>query len=232
MTAVKTTAEGGHGGLSFLVLEKGMPGFEVTGKLEKLGWAASDTGELSFTDVHVPAENLLGEENKGFYLIMANFQWERLLMALGAVGGMQATFERTLAYAKEREAFGRQIGNFQAIRHKLAEMATTIEVARAHTYNCLRLYANGHDALREVSIAKLFCTEAAVRGRRRGRPDPRRLRLHARVRRRARPARRPAGPDRRRLERDHEGDHRQDAGAVGADKLPAELRSSKRQRQD
>jgi acyl-CoA dehydrogenase len=163
VTAVKTTADGGHGGLSFLVLEKGMPGFEVSRKLEKLGWAASDTAELSFSDVHVPAENLLGEENKGFYLIMANFQWERLLMALGAVGGMQAIFERTLAYAKEREAFGRPIGNFQAIRHKLAEMATTIEVARAHAYNCLRLYANGHDALREVSIAKLFCTEAAVR---------------------------------------------------------------------
>jgi acyl-CoA dehydrogenase len=72
-------------------------------------------------------------------------------------------FERTLAYAKEREAFGRKIGHFQAIRHKLAEMATTIEVARAHAYNCLRLYAAGHDALREVSIAKLFCTEAAVR---------------------------------------------------------------------
>ena len=99
MTAVKTTQEGGHHGLSFLVLEKGMPGFEVTGKLEKLGWHASDTGELSFSDVRVPEENLLGEENKGFYLIMANFQWERISMALGAVGGMQATFERTLEYA-------------------------------------------------------------------------------------------------------------------------------------
>ena len=70
-----------------------MPGFEVTGKLEKMGWHASDTGELSFTDVEVPAENLLGEENEGFYLIMANFQWERLMMALGAVGGMQRAFD-------------------------------------------------------------------------------------------------------------------------------------------
>ncbi len=163
VTAVKTTQEGGHHGISFLVLEKDMPGFEVTSKLEKLGWAASDTAELAFTDVHVPAENLLGDENKGFHLIMANFQWERLLMALGAVGGMQAMFERSLAYAKEREAFGRPIGNFQAIRHKLAEMATTIETSRSLAYSGLRMFAAGLDALREVSIAKLYCTEAAVR---------------------------------------------------------------------
>ena len=156
MTAVKTTQEGGHHGLSFLVLEKGMPGFEVSRKLEKLGWHASDTGELSFSDVRVPEENLLGEENKGFYLIMANFQWERLSMALGAVGGMQATFERTLEYAKERQAFGRPIGHFQAIRHKLAEMATKIEAARDFTYHGLRLFVSGQDALKEVSIAKLF----------------------------------------------------------------------------
>jgi acyl-CoA dehydrogenase len=163
VTAVKTTQEGGHHGLSFFVLEKGMDGFTVSRKLEKLGWHASDTGELSFQDVRVPAENLLGEENKGFYLIMANFQWERLLMALGAVGGMQATFERTLAYATEREAFGRPIGRFQAIRHKLAEMATLIEATRDYTYHCLRLFVSGQDCLKEVSIAKLFACDAAVK---------------------------------------------------------------------
>jgi acyl-CoA dehydrogenase len=163
VTAVKTTEAGGHHGLSFLVLEREMPGFTVSRKLEKLGWHASDTGELSFQDVRVPAENLLGEENKGFYQIMANFQWERLSMALGAVGGMEATFARTLAYAKEREAFGRQIGRFQAIRHKLAEMATLIEAARDYSYHCLRLFISGQDCLSEVSIAKMFCTEAAVK---------------------------------------------------------------------
>jgi acyl-CoA dehydrogenase len=163
VTAVKTTQEGGHHGLSFLVIERELEGFAVSRKLEKLGWHASDTGELSFTDVRVPAENLLGEENQGFYLIMANFQWERLLMALGAVGGMQATFERTLAYAKEREAFGRPIGHFQALRHKLAEMATLIEAARDYTYNALRLYVEGHDPLKEVTIAKLFACDAAVK---------------------------------------------------------------------
>ena len=87
--AVKTTQDGGHHGISFLILEREMPGYEVTRKLEKMGWHASDTGELSFTDVEVPEENLLGPENRGFYLIMANFQWERLLMALGAVGAIR-----------------------------------------------------------------------------------------------------------------------------------------------
>jgi acyl-CoA dehydrogenase len=163
VTAVKTTQEGGHQGLSFLVIEKGTEGFTVSRKLEKLGWHASDTGELSFQDVHVPAENLLGEENQGFYLIMANFQWERLLMALGAVGGMEATFERTLSYAKERQAFGRPIGSFQAIRHKLAEMATLIEACRDFTYHALRLFVGGHECIKEVSIAKLFCCDAAVK---------------------------------------------------------------------
>ena len=89
VTAVKTTEEGGHQGLSFLIIEREMEGFEPSKKLEKLGWHASDTGELAFSDVFVPDENLLGEENKGFYLIMANFQWERLLMALGAVAAME-----------------------------------------------------------------------------------------------------------------------------------------------
>jgi acyl-CoA dehydrogenase len=163
VTAVKTTQDGGHHGLSFLVSEKGTDGFEVSRKLEKLGWHASDTGELSFQDARVPAENLLGEENQGFYLIMANFQWERLAMALGAVGGMQATFERTLEYAKQRQAFGRPIGRFQAIRHKLAEMATLIEAARDFTYHSLRLSLSGQECLKEVSIAKLFACDVAVR---------------------------------------------------------------------
>jgi acyl-CoA dehydrogenase len=158
--ACKTTEDGGHHGISFLVLERDMPGYEVVNKLEKMGWHSSDTGELSFTDVEVPEENLLGEENGGFYLIMANFQWERLTMALGALGGMQRVFEETLRYAKEREAFGRAIGRFQAIRHKFAEMSVKIEVSRALTYNCLRKFAAGEDATREVTQAKLLTQRA------------------------------------------------------------------------
>jgi acyl-CoA dehydrogenase len=155
VSAVKTTEEGGHGGISFLVIEKGMDGFSVSRKLEKLGWHASDTAELAFDDVFVPEENLLGEENKGFYLIMANFQWERLLMALGSVGGMQATLERTIQFALERQAFGRPIAKHQAIRHKLAEMAVKAETGRALTYHALWLFAGGQDAIREVTMAKL-----------------------------------------------------------------------------
>ena len=155
VTAVKTTEEGGHQGISFLVIEKGMEGFSVSRKLEKLGWHASDTGELAFNDVFVPDENLLGEENKGFYLIMANFQWERLVMALGSVGGMQAMLDRTIQFALERETFGRPIAKHQAIRHKIAEMAVKVETGRAVTYNALRLFAEGQDAIREVTIAKL-----------------------------------------------------------------------------
>ncbi|MGE5232665.1 MAG: acyl-CoA dehydrogenase family protein [Acidobacteriota bacterium] len=160
--AVKTTREGGHGGISFLVLEREMPGYEVARKLEKMGWHSSDTGELSFTDVEVPEENLLGEENEGFKLIMANFAWERLLMAIGAVGAMQRLLEATVAYALDREAFGRPIGRFQAIRHQVAEMATRAEAARAITYNALRLFHEGQDCIGEVTMAKLVTQRAVL----------------------------------------------------------------------
>jgi acyl-CoA dehydrogenase len=160
--ACKTTQEGGHQGISFLILEREMPGYEVAQKLEKLGWHSSDTGELSFTDVEVPEENLLGEENQGFKLIMANFAWERLLMAIGAVGAMQRLIETTVTYAKEREAFGRPIGNFQTIRHKVAEMATKAETSKALTYNALRLFHEGQDCIKEVTMAKLVTQRAVL----------------------------------------------------------------------
>jgi acyl-CoA dehydrogenase len=163
VTAVKTTPDGGHHGLSFLVVDKGMDGFSVSRKLEKLGWHASDTAELAFQDVFVPDENLLGEENKGFYLIMANFQWERLGMALGAVGKQLYLLERALAYVNERSAFGRPIGRFQVTRHKIAEIALRAEAGRSLTYNALRLFVGGHDALRETTMAKLLTQRDCVR---------------------------------------------------------------------
>jgi acyl-CoA dehydrogenase len=159
VTAVKTTAEGGHHGISFLIIDRG-PGVESS-KIEKMGWHASDTALISFDDVAVPEENLLGDENQGFYLIMANFQWERIMMALGAVGAMQAMFERTLAYAKERTAFGRPIGSHQVIRHKLAEIALRIEAGRDLTYHGLRRFVDGADAVQEVTMAKLATQRAA-----------------------------------------------------------------------
>ena len=151
VTAVKTTEAGGHHGLSFLVLEKEMPGFTVSRKLEKLGWHASDTAELAFQDVFVPKENLLGEENKGFYLIMAGFQWERLAMALGAVGSMGAVLEETVERLPAGERF----------RHAVAELAIRHEASRSLTYHALRLFAGGSDALREVTAAKLLSQRAA-----------------------------------------------------------------------
>jgi acyl-CoA dehydrogenase len=159
VTAVKTTGEGGHHGISFLIVDR--QDAVSASKIEKMGWHASDTALISFDDAFVPEENLLGQENQGFYLIMANFQWERLLMALGAVASMQLCFDRTLAFALERKAFGREIGHFQVIRHKLAEIATTIETARALTYHALRLFHTGQDAVREVTMAKLASQRAA-----------------------------------------------------------------------
>ncbi len=160
VTAAKTTAEGSHRGLSFLIVEPG-EGVEAN-PIEKMGWQASDTALISFDDVFVPEENLLGEENRGFYLIMANFQWERLLMSLGAVGAMQTWFERTLEYAKERRAFGKPIGEHQAIRHKFAEMMTTIDAGRTLTYDALRLFVEDRNPVNEVTMAKLFTQRACV----------------------------------------------------------------------
>jgi acyl-CoA dehydrogenase len=150
VTAVKTTEEGGHHGISFLILERDMDGFETSRKLEKLGWRASDTAELAFSDVFVPDENLLGEENRGFGLIMANFQWERLIMALGAVASMESVIERVVA----AEPGSRW-------RHAVAEMAMKHEAARALTYHALRLFADDGNAVREVTEAKLLSQRAA-----------------------------------------------------------------------
>ena len=156
VVAVKTDRDKGYAGLSQFIVERDNPGFETSKKLKKLGWKASDTGELAFMDCRIPADALLGEENKGFIQIMTNFVWERMIMALGAVAGAQLLFDVSLAYAKEREAFGQPIGKFQAISHMLADMATKIELGRAYTYHVLKLYAEGGNPLKEVAMAKLF----------------------------------------------------------------------------
>ena len=160
VTAAKTTPEGGHHGISFFIVERGEG--VTSSPLEKLGWHASDTAEIGYNDVFVPEENLLGEENQGFYMIMANFQWERLMMALGAIGAMKGVYAMTIDYAHERNAFGKPISNFQVIRHKFAEMATNIEAARAITYNALRLFIEGKEPLTEVTMAKLFTQRLLV----------------------------------------------------------------------
>src|SRR5438874_1184423 len=158
VTAVKTTAEGGHHGISFLIVERGEGVSSV--KLEKLGWHASDTATIAFEDVFVPEENLLGPLHEGFKLIMANFQWERLAMALGAVGAMRLAWERTAAFAREREAFGRPLTGHQAIRHRLADLATSVYTCRCVTYDALRRFVAGEEPISEVTMAKLLTQRA------------------------------------------------------------------------
>ncbi|SEH12043.1 acyl-CoA dehydrogenase family protein [Thermoleophilum album] len=159
--AARTRPEGGHRGLSFFLVDTDRPGI-TRRPLEKLGWHASDTAEIALDGVVVPDDALLGEEHAGFYLIMANFQWERLLMALGAVGSMRVLLELAIARARARRVRGRPLGSFQAIRHRIAELATVLSVGEALTYHALRLFADGLDAVREVTQAKLFTQRAAV----------------------------------------------------------------------
>jgi acyl-CoA dehydrogenase len=159
VTAVKTTADGGHHGMSFLIVDRqdGM----TSSKLDKMGWHASDTATIAFDDVFVPEENLLGPEHEGFRLIMANFQWERLLMALGAVAAMQVALERTLEYTRERRAFGRPVAGHQAIRHELVDVATTVHTCRCLTYDALERFVAGQEPLQQVTMAKLVTQRAA-----------------------------------------------------------------------
>jgi acyl-CoA dehydrogenase len=159
VTAAKTTSEGGHHGLSFFLVDR--QDAVSASKIEKLGWHASDTALIAYEDAFVPEENLLGRENEGFYLIMANFQWERLVMALGAVGAMQIAYDKTVAFAKERNAFGRPLSGFQALRHKLADIATTVHTCRVVTYDALERFVRTEgDAVKEVTMAKLATQRA------------------------------------------------------------------------
>jgi acyl-CoA dehydrogenase len=158
VTAAKTTPEGGHHGISFFIVDRG-EGI-TSAKLEKLGWHASDTATIAYQDVFVPDEALLGELHGGFKLIMANFQWERLAMALGAVGAMRLAWERTAQFARERNAFGRPLSGHQVIRHKLADLAASAYQARCVTYDALRRFVAGEEPLREVTMAKLLTQRA------------------------------------------------------------------------
>jgi acyl-CoA dehydrogenase len=161
VTAVKTrktSPPARHHDISFLIVDRGEG--VSSAKLEKLGWHASDTATISFQDVFVPEENLLGELHEGFKLIMANFQWERLAMALGAVGAMTLAWERTAAFAHERQAFGRPLSGHQAIRHKLADLATSVYTCRCVTYDALRRFVASEEPLKEVAMAKLLTQRA------------------------------------------------------------------------
>ena len=157
------TSERRHAGISMFLVERDTPGFTVSRRLDKMGMRASDTAELSLQDCPVPALNLLGEEGRGFHQLAAGLQRERIMAAVLALSGAAQALEDTLAYVRERHAFGEPLAAKQALRHRLADMATEIEAARHLVYHAASLYTAGRDCVTEVSMAKLFATEVANR---------------------------------------------------------------------
>jgi acyl-CoA dehydrogenase len=160
--AVRTGGDG-YSGISLLLIEKGTPGFTLGKKLKKMGWHASDTAELFFEDCLVPTSNLIGPENGGFRCITTNFMKERLSLAVMAYMTAQLALDEALNYVKEREAFGRPIGKYQVIRHKLVDMATEVEIAREFTYRVAAKMQANQTPIKEIAMAKNFATDVAER---------------------------------------------------------------------
>ncbi len=158
--AVRTGGEGAHG-ISLLLIESDTPGYSVSEPLKKTGWWASDTAEIYFDDCRVPKENLIGEENQGFYGIMANFQSERLSLAVMANMTARMALEESIKYAKERQVFGKPIMGFQVNRHKIVDMATLIEASTEFTYRVAAKMNAGVDQIKEVSMAKNFACDVS-----------------------------------------------------------------------
>jgi alkylation response protein AidB-like acyl-CoA dehydrogenase len=159
VTAVKTDPSQRHKGISLLVIERGMPGFERGRKLEKLGIHGQDTAELFFNDVRVPVANLLGEEGQGFKYMVSNLPCERLSIAVGALAASRAALEWTLEYVKERKAFGQTIASFQSTRHALADLRTEIEVGQVFLDRCTVALNDDTLTAEQAAMAKLWCTE-------------------------------------------------------------------------
>jgi citronellyl-CoA dehydrogenase len=158
--AVRTgPKDSGYGGISLVLFPTKTRGFKVTRKIKKAGNHASDTAELSFEDCRIPRRYLLGEENHGFYYIMMNFQGERLIAAVKAVASSQFNLDNTIRYMQERAAFGRPILKFQVWRHTMAELHTEVEAARWLTYRACDLFNRKQDAVKEITMAKLFAGE-------------------------------------------------------------------------
>jgi acyl-CoA dehydrogenase len=145
--------------VSIVLVEKGTPGFTVSRALDKHGWRSSDTAELAFEECRIPAGNLLGQEGRGFYAIMRNFQNERIVISAMAMGEAQAALELTLDYVRTRKAFGAPLWEKQAIRQKLAMLAAKVEAGRQLVHHAAWMDAQGLDATREVSMAKAYCGE-------------------------------------------------------------------------
>ena len=151
----KTDAQRGHRGFTLIVVPTDTPGFSVARKLEKVGNHCSDTAELVFEDVRVPVANRVGEEGMGFIYQMKQFQKERMIAAIGAVGAAQAMLERTVHYVKDRTVFGEPLARKQHVQFTLAELQTDIDLLRQFNYHCVRMYVANEECTRETSMAKL-----------------------------------------------------------------------------
>ncbi|MDP3969144.1 MAG: acyl-CoA dehydrogenase family protein [Nocardioides sp.] len=159
IVVARTDPDAGHQGISLLVVEEGMEGFERGRNLDKVGLKAQDTAELSFNDVVVPKENVLGEVGSGFISLMINLPQERLSIAVIAAAACERVLELSLDYAKEREAFGKPIGKFQNTRFMLAEMATETHIARTFVDDCITRHLKGELDTSLASMAKYWTTE-------------------------------------------------------------------------
>ena len=156
ITCAVRTGDAGPHGISLLVIESNSPGYSVSDKLKKTGWWSSDTGQIFFDNCRVPAANLIGLENEGFYIIMENFQSERLQLAVMANMTSQIALEESINYAKQRKAFGKPISGFQVLRHKIVDMATLVEASREFTYRVAAKIDAGINQIKEISMAKNF----------------------------------------------------------------------------
>ena len=157
--AAKTDPAAGTKGISMFIVEKGTPGFSVARPLDKMGWRSSDTAELVFQDCRIPAENLLGEEGRGFYQVMKNFQNERIALGAQAMGEASKALEITLDYVKQRKAFGAVLWDKQAIRQRLSMLAAKVEAGRQLVYSAAWADTLGRDCVKEVSMVKAYCGE-------------------------------------------------------------------------
>jgi long-chain-acyl-CoA dehydrogenase len=163
IVVAKTDPQEGSHGISLFLVEGDMQGYERGRRLEKIGLHAQDTAELYFRDVHVPNENLLGEEGQGFIYLMQGLPRERLSMAVGGIASAEVALEETIGYCQERTAFGRPIGSFQNSRFELAEMKTEVEIGRVFVDHCIMLYNQGHLEVERAAMAKWWITDMQKR---------------------------------------------------------------------
>jgi acyl-CoA dehydrogenase len=160
IVAAKTDPSSKHAGMSIFIVDRDTPGISAT-KLDKLGWKASDTGEIAFDNVVVPSENLMGQEGKGFAYIMQHFALERLIMGINAHARAEYALDYAIQYTSERQAFGKTLDSYQALRHKIAEMASQVEMCKEFNYSIAKRLNDGVYVVKEATMSKLISTKMA-----------------------------------------------------------------------